>query len=65
MNGGDVENATTSDYVMHFLTFGFKVKRHIFVAVKFRVNCHIIYCDIFISLVGNLMCRHTFVVYLV
>ena len=25
VNGGDIENATTSDYVMHFLTFGFKV----------------------------------------
>ena len=25
VNGGDVENATTGDYVMHFLTFGFKV----------------------------------------
>ena len=26
VNGGDVENATTGDYVMHFLTFGFKVR---------------------------------------
>jgi solute carrier family 8 (sodium/calcium exchanger) len=26
VNGGDVENATTMDYVMHFLTFGFKVR---------------------------------------
>ncbi len=25
VNGGDIENATTSDYVMHFLTFGWKV----------------------------------------
>lgn len=25
VNGGDVENATFFDYVMHFLTFGFKV----------------------------------------
>ena len=25
VNGGDIENATTVDYVMHFLTFGFKV----------------------------------------
>lgn len=25
VNGGDIENATTLDYVMHFLTFGFKV----------------------------------------
>ncbi|XP_078690890.1 sodium/calcium exchanger 2-like isoform X3 [Branchiostoma floridae x Branchiostoma belcheri] len=25
VNGGDVENATTMDYVMHFLTFGWKV----------------------------------------
>ena len=25
VNGGDLENATTGDYVMHFLTFGFKV----------------------------------------
>ena len=27
VNGGDVENATAGDYVMHFLTFGFKVSR--------------------------------------
>ena len=27
VNGGDVENATAGDYVMHFLTFGFKVCR--------------------------------------
>lgn len=26
VNGGDVENATAIDYVMHFLTFGFKVE---------------------------------------
>jgi len=25
VNGGDIENATTGDYVMHFLTFGFKL----------------------------------------
>lgn len=25
VNGGDIENATTFDYVMHFLTFGWKV----------------------------------------
>merc|ERR1712079_389753 len=25
VNGGDVENATTGDYIMHFLTFGFKI----------------------------------------
>lgn len=25
VNGGDIENATTSDYVLHFLTFGWKV----------------------------------------
>lgn len=25
VNGGDIENASTGDYVMHFLTFGFKV----------------------------------------
>ena len=27
VNGGDVENASAGDYVMHFLTFGFKVCR--------------------------------------
>ena len=26
VNGGDIESASTMDYVMHFLTFGFKVK---------------------------------------
>merc|ERR1719228_2020713 len=25
VNGGDIENATTADYIMHFLTFGFKL----------------------------------------
>ena len=25
VNGGDVENASSMDYVMHFFTFGFKV----------------------------------------
>jgi len=25
VNGGDIENATTADYLMHFLTFGFKL----------------------------------------
>ena len=29
VNGGDVENATTGDYVMHFLTFGFKVSNRL------------------------------------
>ena len=29
VNGGDIENATTGDYVMHFLTFGFKVSRRV------------------------------------
>ena len=26
VNGGDVENASTGDYIMHLITFGFKVK---------------------------------------
>ena len=30
VNGGDIENATTVDYVMHFLTFGFKVGKRSF-----------------------------------
>ena len=25
VNGGDIENATGKDYVMHFVTFGWKV----------------------------------------
>ena len=25
VNGGDIDNASAADYVMHFLTFGFKV----------------------------------------
>ena len=25
VNGGDIDNATTSDYFLHFLTFGWKV----------------------------------------
>ena len=28
VNGGDVENASTLDYVMHFFTFGWKVSVH-------------------------------------
>lgn len=30
VNGGDIENATTCDYVMHFLTFGWKVEENKF-----------------------------------
>ena len=26
VNGGDLEGATTMDYIMHFLTFGWKVR---------------------------------------
>lgn len=26
VNGGNIEDASTGDYVMHFLTFGFKVE---------------------------------------
>ena len=29
VNGGDVDNATTGDYVMHLITFGFKVNKKI------------------------------------
>ena len=25
VNGGDIDNATAADYVLHFLTFGWKV----------------------------------------
>ena len=25
VNGGDIENATNTDYIMHFFTFGWKV----------------------------------------
>ena len=25
VNGGDLDNATNGDYIMHFLTFGYKV----------------------------------------
>jgi len=28
VNGGDVENATAGDYVMHLFSFGFKVQFH-------------------------------------
>ena len=33
VNGGDVENATAGDYVMHFLTFGFKVCMPLFIYI--------------------------------
>ena len=36
VNGGDVENATTGDYVMHFLTFGFKVRNSLCMQVDHR-----------------------------
>ena len=35
VNGGDIENATTVDYVMHFLTFGFKVGTRSFLDPKY------------------------------
>ncbi len=31
VNGGDIENASTADYVMHFLTFGWKVAYSVFI----------------------------------
>lgn len=31
VNGGDIENATTADYVLHFLTFGWKVKLYLYI----------------------------------
>lgn len=27
VNGGDVENATNIDYLLHFISFGWKVKK--------------------------------------
>lgn len=36
VNGGDIENATTSDYVMHFLTFGWKVSLIITLTYNFK-----------------------------
>ena len=39
VNGGDVENATTGDYVMHFLTFGFKVRNSLCMQFDHR-NVH-------------------------
>ena len=29
VNGGDVENATNADYLLHFLSFGWKVCEHL------------------------------------
>ena len=34
VNGGDVENATAGDYVMHFLTFGFKVCHFLYIFLR-------------------------------
>jgi len=34
VNGGDIENATSADYVMHFLTFGFKVNWFILMLMR-------------------------------
>ena len=34
VNGGDIENASGADYVMHFLTFGFKV------CIHYHIFCH-------------------------
>lgn len=36
VNGGDVENATTLDYIMHFFTFAWKVN---------RISVFAIYCS--------------------
>ena len=45
VNGGDVENATAGDYVMHFLTFGFKVCMPLFIYIfkKFSINMLCLY----------------------
>ena len=43
VNGGDVENATAGDYVMHFLTFGFKVCMPLFIYIFLR-NLPLICC---------------------
>lgn len=32
VNGGDLENATSGDYIMHFLTFGWKVSTAEFIS---------------------------------
>jgi len=37
VNGGDLDNATTFAYVMHFLTFGWKVNHDQFMNL-FRLN---------------------------
>ena len=38
VNGGDVESATTGDYIMHLITFGFKVNQ-----IKKKYLCSIIF----------------------
>ena len=43
VNGGDLENATTGDYVMHFLTFGFKVRFNHPLLVKFDKGLSLIH----------------------
>ena len=34
VNGGDIENASVGDYVMHFLTFPFKVSFFFLIMIK-------------------------------
>lgn len=34
VNGGDVENATNADYLLHFLSFGWKVNKIVVILFK-------------------------------
>ena len=49
VNGGDVENATAGDYVMHFLTFGFKVCMPLFIYIFKKSSINMLCLYIFIT----------------
>lgn len=42
VNGGDVENASSADYIMHFLTFAFKVIRKMYFDLQ-NIICYFLY----------------------
>lgn len=39
VNGGDVENATFIDYVLHFISFFWKVRKILIVMISFPIIC--------------------------
>lgn len=47
VNGGDVENATFIDYVLHFISFFWKVREILIVMISFPIKCLILVLKLF------------------